>query len=80
MLSINVSQAKARLTELIQRAEAGEQIVISRRNHAIVELRVIEPSPARPRPQFGLCRGDFHLPDDFDNPLPEDLLKSFEGE
>jgi len=31
-----------------------------------------------PRP-FGLCAGEFVLPDDFDNPLPDDLLSSFEG-
>lgn len=33
--------------------------------------------PTRP---FGLCAGDFVVPDDFDDPLPEAMLKSFEGE
>ncbi len=31
-----------------------------------------------PRPA-GLCKGEFHVPDDFDAPLPEDILKTFEG-
>ena len=33
--------------------------------------------PTRP---FGLCAGDFVVPDDFDDPLPDTILKSFEGE
>ncbi len=28
---------------------------------------------------FGLCKGDFNVPDDFDSPLPEDIIKEFEG-
>jgi hypothetical protein len=32
-----------------------------------------------PRP-FGLCKGDFHVPDDFDAPLPEYIIKEFEGQ
>jgi hypothetical protein len=32
----------------------------------------------RPRP-FGLCAGTFAVPDDFDAPLPEDVLRGFEG-
>jgi len=31
---------------------------------------------ARP---FGLCKGEFHVPDDFDAPLPENIVKEFEG-
>jgi hypothetical protein len=34
-------------------------------------------APSEPRP-FGLCAGDFQVPDDFDAPLPEDVLRSFE--
>ena len=33
----------------------------------------------KPRRPFGLCAGEFTVPDDFDAPLPEDILKSFEG-
>jgi len=49
-------------------------------------IRVIEdaaapltpPAPAEPRP-FGLAKGEFVVPDDFDTPLPEDVLADFEG-
>jgi hypothetical protein len=29
---------------------------------------------------FGLCKGDFRVPDDFDAPLPESIIKEFEGQ
>ena len=80
MITVNVSEAKARLTELIQRAEAGEKVIISRRNQPVIELRPIVAKAARPTPQFGLCAGDFKISDDFDAPLPEELLRDFEGE
>ena len=80
MITVNVSEAKARLTELIHRAESGEQVLISRRNQPIIELRCIEEKPTRPRPQFGLCAGEFVVPADFDSPLPEDVLGLFDGE
>jgi hypothetical protein len=32
----------------------------------------------QPRP-FGLCAGEFTVPDDFDEPLPEEILSAFEG-
>lgn len=36
------------------------------------------PGARKPRP-FGLCRGEFVVPDDFDAPLPESILDAFEG-
>lgn len=41
------------------------------------ELRPIS-STKQLRP-FGLCAGEFTVPDDFDAPLPEDILSAFEG-
>lgn len=43
----------------------------------IVSLPGEEPVDS-PRP-FGLCNGEFSVPDDFDAPLPEDIIKEFEG-
>jgi hypothetical protein len=42
-------------------------------------LTILDPSPhSRPRP-FGLAKGQFTVPDDFNAPLPEDVLQTFEG-
>jgi hypothetical protein len=44
----------------------------------VAELRPIFSSPITLRP-FGLCAGEFTVPDDFDDPLPEEIIQEFEG-
>jgi antitoxin (DNA-binding transcriptional repressor) of toxin-antitoxin stability system len=61
----------------LRQVEAGETLVIVRSDKAIAELRPIAQSKQL-RP-FGLCAGEFTVPDDFDAPLLEDLLSAFEG-
>lgn len=80
VIIVNVSEAKSQLTRLLQRAEAGETVFISRRNQPIVELRLVAAKSEHPKPHFGLCAGEFTVADDFDEPLPEDLLRAFQGE
>ncbi len=64
---------------LLDRVEAGEHLIVIRDGRPVAELR---PVPATtqtsPRP-FGLCAGAFTVPDDFDAPLPEEILRAFEG-
>ncbi len=72
--SVGVHEAKTHLSRLLERVEAGEEVVITRRGAAVA--RLIAAHPARRR--FGIDRGRFTVPDDFDAPLPEDLLDQFE--
>jgi hypothetical protein len=44
----------------------------------LAEVHPVPAPPAELRP-FGLCAGQFTVPPDFDQPLPEDILKEFEG-
>lgn len=44
----------------------------------IAEVKSVVPRVETLRP-FGLCAGEFTVPDDFDAPLPEDILNAFEG-
>jgi prevent-host-death family protein len=78
MLTISIEDAKARLAEYIKRAEEGETIILTRRNQPVAELRPISKKPDSPRP-IGLCAGEFTVPDNFDEPLPETRLKDLEG-
>ena len=78
MKIVNIADAKARLTEYIKRVEAGETVILARRNRPVAELRPIPKKLDSPRP-MGLCAGEFEVPDDFDEPLPETVLKDFEG-
>ncbi|MBD3762234.1 type II toxin-antitoxin system Phd/YefM family antitoxin [Rhizorhabdus sp.] len=49
-MRISVSEAKAQLTELLRRAEAGDEVVITRHGHPIVELIPARDAPVRRRP------------------------------
>lgn len=70
-----VHEAKTHLSRLLQQVAAGEEVLIALRGRVVARL---VPEPAdRPR-QFGLDDGVFVVPEDFDEPLPEDLLDSFE--
>lgn len=77
MIRVNIHEAKARLSEYLARAEEGETVVICRRNVPVAELRGLA-TPSLPRRPVGLARGLFKVPDDFDAPLPDQLLDAFE--
>lgn len=63
---------------LLNRVEAGECFVVARDGRPVAELRPLTLTVREPRP-FGLAAGSFTVPDDFDAPLPDDLLEGFEG-
>jgi prevent-host-death family protein len=78
MKKVNIHEAKARLSALIDRVAEGETLVICRRNVPVAELRPL-PQPRRRKRPIGLARGTFELPEAFFEPLPEDVVASFEG-
>jgi len=63
---------------VLSRVEAGERVLIVRDGQAVAELRPVPPTALPPRPR-GRCAGMFRVPDDFDAPLPEEVLRGFEG-
>ncbi len=63
--------------QYLRRVEAGETIVIVRQDKAKSVIRPIASN--NQRRLFGLGTGEFTVPDNFDAPLPEYMLKSFEG-
>lgn len=78
MRNVNVAEAKAHLSEYLDRVEAGETVVICRRNVPVAELRPAPERPRAPRP-IGRMRGMFEVPGSFFEPLPDELLDLFEG-
>ena len=76
MIKINIFEAKAKLSEYLDRLAQGERIVICKRNRPIAELRPIEAVLETPRP-IGGAKGHFVVPPSFFEPLPEDLVDSF---
>jgi prevent-host-death family protein len=78
MAQVSIDDIQRDLSTYLQRVEAGETLVIIRAGKPIAEVKPIVLRVKTLRP-FGLCAGEFTVPDDFDAPLPEDILEAFEG-
>ncbi|MBW4034644.1 MAG: type II toxin-antitoxin system Phd/YefM family antitoxin [Proteobacteria bacterium] len=76
MNAINIHAAKTQLSRLIDEAEAGRETIIARAGRPVAKLVPLNPAP--PQRQLGLLAGQFIVPDDFDAPLPDHVLDSFE--
>ena len=76
MPTVNVHDAKTHLSSLLQRVEAGEEIVIARAGEPVARL---VPVPRQKPRTPGLGRGTLTLDERFFNPLPDDVLRAFEG-
>ncbi len=70
---------KKNLSELLSRVELGEEIIILNQGVAIAKLVSVRPSSNR-RACLGQDRGKFLVPEDFNEPLPPEILAAFEGD
>ncbi len=77
MITISVDKVKRDFLSYLLRVEQGETLVILRDDKPIAEIKPVSSSTSQLRP-FGLCVGEFIVPDDFDDSLPEDILQEFE--
>jgi prevent-host-death family protein len=77
MTSVNVHEAKTNLSKLLQRVAAGEEIIISNRGVPVARLTPVPQN--RGRRQLGLEKGRAQIAEDFDAPLPPDILAGFLG-
>lgn len=78
MDSVNLYDAKTNLSQLVDRAAAGEEIVIAKAGRPMARLVPLRRRTT-PRP-LGLLKGEVVLGDDFDAPLPEGMARAFRGE
>ena len=74
--TVSLYEAKTHLSSLVERAADGEEIVIAKSGKPVARLVAIETRSERR--VLGQDKGLFEVPDDFDDPLPEDVLASFE--
>ena len=77
MIKVNIAEAKVGLSRIVDAALRGERVILCRRNVALAEIRPLPGRPSRLRP-IGTDRG-LKVPDSFFEPLPQDLLRAFEG-
>lgn len=75
-MNVTVEEVKQDPEGVLHRVLEGETLVVTQHDRPIAEIRPIEQA-RRPRP-FGLAAGTFTVADDFDDPLPEEILRDFE--
>ena len=74
----NIAEAKAQLSKLIEKAVAGEEIVISKHGKPMVRLIPYERDTSPRDMSVRIWEGEVWMAEDFDE-LPEDLMKSVHG-
>jgi antitoxin (DNA-binding transcriptional repressor) of toxin-antitoxin stability system len=78
MSTISVQDIQRDPLGFLNRVEAGEAFLVLRGDRPVAEVKPVTAPAPEPRP-FGLCAGEFTVPADFDEPLPESILEEFEG-
>lgn len=76
METINIHEAKTHLSRLVEEVAGGAEIVIAKNGVPRAKLVPLEKPRAL---KFGVLKGKIRVPDDFDAPLPDDVLALFEG-
>jgi prevent-host-death family protein len=76
MRTVNIHAAKTHLSRLVEQAAAGEEIVIAKAGKPIARLCPLA-EPKRKR-VLGRLEGKLRIPEDFDAPLPDEILDLFE--
>jgi prevent-host-death family protein len=77
MEPVNIYEAKTKLSQLVDRAASGEDVVVSRNGKPLVRITRLES--AKRRVKFGVLKGKVTIASDFDAPLPDEVLAGFEG-
>ena len=77
MRQVNIYEAKTQLSKLVDEAARGEDIVIARAGKPAARLTRV--AAGRVRRKLGVLDGRFKIPDDFNRPLPEEIMRAIEG-
>jgi prevent-host-death family protein len=77
MRTVNIHEAKTHLSRLVEDAAGGEEIVIAKAGRPVARLVPVKATGKKRK--LGFLAGKLRVPDDFDAPLPEDVLAEFEG-
>ena len=91
MTTIDIDEIQGPLAKYLAQLEEGQTLIIARKGRPVAEIKPLGSHPEddptadpagvtlEPRP-FGLAKGEFVVPDDFDDPLPEEIQRLFDGE
>jgi len=74
-MEVNVHEAKTHLSRLLAKVAMGEEVIIAKAGKPVAKLVPIEEG--RRKFQFGSAKGEFVVPDDFNDPLPKEIEDLF---
>lgn len=72
---VNIHEAKTHLSRIVEEVATGREVVIAKAGKPIA--RIVPLEGAKPKHRFGLLAGRIWVADDFDAPLPNDVLRDF---
>jgi prevent-host-death family protein len=76
METVNIREAKARLLQLVEKAATGEDVVICRNGRPVARLTGLSGKQAI---RYGVLTDQIEVAEDFDSPLPDEVIGRFEG-
>jgi prevent-host-death family protein len=74
-MEVNVHEAKTHFSKLLERVALGEEVIIAKAGKPVAKLVAIPEE--RPRFRLGSAKGEFVVPDDFNDPLPKEIEDLF---
>jgi prevent-host-death family protein len=77
MRTVNIHAAKTQLSRLVDAAAAGEEIIIAKSGKPMARLGPLAGRQGKRR--LGVLAGKLRIPEDFDAPLPDEVIAAFEG-
>ncbi|WP_152206417.1 type II toxin-antitoxin system Phd/YefM family antitoxin [Marinobacter changyiensis] len=79
MESVNMHEAKTRLSELIARAAKGEAFIIAKAGKPVARVTAIDSPEVGQQKRIGFMAGEFKVPDDFDRMAQDEIAMMFGG-
>ena len=77
MRIVNIHEAKTHLSRLAEEVAAGEEIIVAKAGKPM--MKMVPLSNVTQSRVFGMLKGKIHIAQNFDAPLPSDVLDAFEG-
>ena len=78
MTTISIDEIQRNLMAYLEQVKAGETLLILENGEPVAKMKPVVHNGAALRP-YALCAGEFPVPDDFDVPLPDEIIEQFEG-
>ena len=78
MIKVAIEELEKNIPFILKHSETGDSFLIVKGQKPLGEFRPLHPPSLALRP-YGLCAGDFIVPEDFNQSLPEDIIGEYEG-